>query len=83
MTQIAEHGTIAIPEATATQAATSLEDCDIAIPDLVDVFFLVAALAQARRAFRYASLAGSPVYRSHPRSQRRYRLFPDPDGAGG
>jgi hypothetical protein len=36
MTQVAEHGTIAIPEATATQPATPLADCDIAIADLVE-----------------------------------------------
>jgi acyl-CoA reductase-like NAD-dependent aldehyde dehydrogenase len=36
MTQVAEHGTIAIPEATATQPATSIADCDIAIADLVE-----------------------------------------------
>lgn len=36
MTQVASHGTIAIPEATATQTATSLADCDVAIADLVE-----------------------------------------------
>jgi Aldehyde dehydrogenase family len=36
MTQVAEHGTIAIPEATATQTATSLANCDIAVADLVE-----------------------------------------------
>jgi acyl-CoA reductase-like NAD-dependent aldehyde dehydrogenase len=36
MTQVAEHGTIAIPEAATTQAATTLSDCDIAIADLVE-----------------------------------------------
>jgi hypothetical protein len=36
MTQTAEHGTLAIPEATATQTATSLADCDVAIADLVE-----------------------------------------------
>ena len=34
MTQRAEHGTIAIPEATSTQTATSLEDCDQAVADV-------------------------------------------------
>ena len=33
---VAQHGTIAIPEATATQPATSLSDCDVAIADLVE-----------------------------------------------
>jgi hypothetical protein len=36
MTQTAEHGTLAIPEATATQTATSMADCDVAIADLVE-----------------------------------------------
>jgi acyl-CoA reductase-like NAD-dependent aldehyde dehydrogenase len=36
MTQIAEHGTIAIPEAKTAQAATTLQDCDVAIADLVE-----------------------------------------------
>lgn len=36
MTQLAAHGTIAIPEATTKQPATSLEDCDVAIADLVE-----------------------------------------------
>jgi acyl-CoA reductase-like NAD-dependent aldehyde dehydrogenase len=36
MTQVAAHGTIAIPEAMATRAATPLSDCDIAIADLVE-----------------------------------------------
>jgi len=36
MTQVAEHGTIAIPEATATQPATSIPECDIAVADLVE-----------------------------------------------
>ncbi|HEY1487593.1 MAG TPA: hypothetical protein VGF84_15915, partial [Micromonosporaceae bacterium] len=36
MAQLAEHGTIAIPEATTTQSATSLADCDAAIVDLSD-----------------------------------------------
>src|SRR5579875_68017 len=34
MTELAQHGTIAIPEATSTQAATSIEDCDAAVADL-------------------------------------------------
>ncbi|HWB65552.1 MAG TPA: aldehyde dehydrogenase family protein [Mycobacteriales bacterium] len=34
MTQLAEHGTIAIPEATTGQPATSLDDCDRAVADL-------------------------------------------------
>ena len=36
MTQAAAHGTLAIPEATTKQPATSLEDCDVAIADLVE-----------------------------------------------
>src|SRR3569623_1805891 len=35
MTQLAAHGTIAIPEATSTQKATSIADCDTAVADLV------------------------------------------------
>jgi acyl-CoA reductase-like NAD-dependent aldehyde dehydrogenase len=35
MTQLAAHGTIAIPEASSTQAATSIEACDAAIADVV------------------------------------------------
>src|SRR3569623_1597070 len=35
MTQLAAHGTIAIPEATSPQQATSLADCDTAVADLV------------------------------------------------
>ncbi|MGN6475063.1 MAG: hypothetical protein ACTHK4_15630 [Mycobacteriales bacterium] len=34
MTQLAAHGTIAIPEATSTQAATSIAACDAAVADL-------------------------------------------------
>jgi acyl-CoA reductase-like NAD-dependent aldehyde dehydrogenase len=36
MTQIASHGTIAIPAAEATQPATTPENCDVAIADLVE-----------------------------------------------
>jgi hypothetical protein len=36
MTQAAAHGTLTIPEATTKQPATSLEDCDVAIADLVE-----------------------------------------------
>ncbi|HTW19501.1 MAG TPA: aldehyde dehydrogenase family protein [Mycobacteriales bacterium] len=36
MTQLAAHGTIAIPEATTGRPATSLESCDIAVADLVE-----------------------------------------------
>jgi Aldehyde dehydrogenase family len=36
MTQLAAHGTLAIPEATTKQPATSLQDCDVAIADLVE-----------------------------------------------
>jgi acyl-CoA reductase-like NAD-dependent aldehyde dehydrogenase len=36
MTQLAEHGTIAIPEAAATQEPTPLQECDIAVADLVE-----------------------------------------------
>jgi hypothetical protein len=36
MTQVAAHGTMAIPEATTNQPATSLEDCDVAVADLVE-----------------------------------------------
>jgi acyl-CoA reductase-like NAD-dependent aldehyde dehydrogenase len=36
MTQAAAHGTLAIPEATTKQLATSLEDCDVAVADLVE-----------------------------------------------
>lgn len=35
MTELASHGTIAIPEATSTQKATSIADCDTAVADLV------------------------------------------------
>jgi hypothetical protein len=34
MTQLAAHGTIAIPEASSTQQATSIEACDAAVADL-------------------------------------------------
>ncbi|HVS68089.1 MAG TPA: aldehyde dehydrogenase family protein [Mycobacteriales bacterium] len=34
MTQLAAHGTIAIPEATSTQKATSIADCDAAVADV-------------------------------------------------
>jgi aldehyde dehydrogenase family protein len=36
MTQAAAHGTIAIPEATTKHPPTSLENCDIAVADLVE-----------------------------------------------
>jgi hypothetical protein len=36
MTQAVAHGTLTIPEATTKQPATSLDDCDVAIADLVE-----------------------------------------------
>ena len=48
-----------------------------------DVVLPVAPRAQARRAFRHAALAGPAVHRARPQRQRRHRLFPDSDRAGG
>ena len=55
----------------------------LAVRHHVDVVFPVAPRAQARRAFRHAALAGPAVHRARPQRQRRHRLFPDSDRAGG
>ena len=36
MTQAAVHGTITIPEASTHQPPTTLQDCDVAVADLVE-----------------------------------------------
>ena len=48
-----------------------------------DVVLRLAALAEAVGAVGHAAMAGSPVHRDEPVGQRRHRLFPDPDRAGG
>ena len=55
----------------------------LAIRHHVDVVLPVAARAEAGRAFRHAALAGSSVHRAEPHRQRRHRLFPDSERAGG
>ena len=48
-----------------------------------DVVLRLAALAEAVGAVGHAAMAGSSVHRDEPVGQRRHRLFPDPDRAGG
>ncbi len=55
----------------------------LAVRHHVDVVLPVAPLAQAGRPFRHAALAGPAVHRADPLGQRRHRLFPDSDRAGG
>ena len=46
-------------------------------------FFLSRRSLQAGGAFRHAALAGPAVHRAGAVGQRRHRLLPDPDRAGG
>ena len=46
-------------------------------------FFVSRRVAQAVGAVGHAALAGSSVHRDEPVGERRHRLFPDPDRAGG
>ena len=55
----------------------------LAVRHHVDVVLPVPPRAEAGRAFRHAALAGSAVHPPQPLRQRRHRLFPDPDRAGG
>ena len=55
----------------------------LAIRHHVDVVLPVAARAQAVGEIRHAALAGSPVHRAGALGQRRHRLLPDSDRAGG
>ena len=77
-TAVRIHGIAQCPESAGDRAQTGL-----AIRHHVDVVLPVAARAEAGRAFRNAALAGSPLHRAQPHRQRRHRLFPDPERAGG
>ncbi len=67
-----------VPKATGRRAQARL-----AVRHHVDVVLPVAPPAQARRSFRHAALAGPAVHRAYPLGQRRHRLLPDSDRAGG
>ena len=68
------------------QCAESAGDCAqarLAVRHHVDLVLPVAPGAEAGGAFRHAALAGPSVHRAQPHRQRRHRLFPDSDRAGG
>ena len=70
-------------DAERAEGARHRAQARLAVRHHVDVVLPVAAHAQAGASFRHAALAGPAVHRAHPRRQRRHRLFPDPDRAGG
>ena len=67
-----------VPKALAIARTPGLE-----LRHHVDVVLPVAARAQAVAAIRHAALAGPSVHRDGRQRERRHRLLPDPDRAGG
>ena len=72
------HGIAERPEGAGDRAQARL-----AVRHHGDVVLRVAALAEAVGAVGHAAMAGSSVHRDEPVGQRRHRLFPDSDRAGG